>query len=556
MIFMGLQEEKIQVVPSIIWEHNSQPVNSMDLEIASFFALTEYLRTTHEKLKNTEYVLFAKTLWPITLVQNGPEDYIAIDGLNFYLFQFSLTLSPTTIHSKISRLLRDSGTYGAAASVTMEEFLKNLITTNQLIQNIGQQDETIKGIIEPDVIRGLTPLIKLQAEQPTSKLAILDSAFLTDQVLDISEKFRNFINQIEGNINKWRELDELIVSVTDQWLISLMKEIEDKNKRFDLEIRRKEVEAKGKIPDLQERKSKEFYALSETNVKERKNLAKSFVDQMAPLINYFEEIKNRIIKIKQDEDPEEVSILLNKEISELESKEKLNQVLITVKKNLQEKSIELENLINDIKNKEKEINEKYKELESNVGTDLPKLKERKEKTMNQLNSNRSELENLTNTCRNSITHIIANCKNEQNYIKRWTISGKETNLVMPIMKIYVPLYFAELENEDGEEKFIISPPVLIPREFSLDTRWVPFEFISSSFSSLIKERLETVLENNFELRSKFEFSCENKNLFKFEEMDNRILRGFNLLIRDNLMDEQHINEIKKNWEKFRNKINE
>ena len=203
----------------------------------------------------------------------------------------------------------------------------------------------------------------------------------------------------------------------------------------------------------------------------------------------------------------------------------------------------------DIKN-----NKRYKDLEGKVGTDLPELKDRKLKTMQQLNFNQAELEKLTNASRNSITHIIANCKNEQNYIKRWTISGKEVNLVMPIMKIYIPLYFAELEDEDGEEKFIISPPIIIPRDYSLETRWVPFEFISSSFSPLIKDRLETVLENNFELRSKFEFSCDNKNLFQFEEMDKRILRGFNMLIRDKLMDEQHVNEIKKNWTKFRDKL--
>ncbi|NHI91806.1 MAG: hypothetical protein EAX96_04835 [Candidatus Lokiarchaeota archaeon] len=552
---MGLQEEKIPVVPSIIWEHNSQPVNSMDLEIASFFALTEYLRLTHKKLKNCEYVLFAKTLWPITLVQNGPEDYIAVDGLNFYLFQFSLTLSPTTIHSKISRLLRDSGVYGSAGAASLEIFLKNLTETNNLILNIGKEDETIKGIIEPDVIRGLTPLIKFQDEQPTSKLAIIDSSFLTDQILDISGKFRNFINQIDGNINKWRELDELIVSITDQWLISLMKDIEDQNKRFDLEIRRKEIEAKGKIPDLQERKTKEFFDLSEWNLKERRTLAKSFVESMVPLISYFEEIKDRVIKIKQEEDPEEVSITLNKEISQLESRERLNEIINTVKSNLSNNSTDLQGLIETVKQKEREIEVKYQELESSVGNDLPALKERKETTMNQKNLMRSELENLTNTIRNAITNIISNCKNEQNYIKRWTIPGKEVNLVMPILKVYVPLYFAELENEEGEEKFIISPPVIIPRDYSLVNRWVPFEFVSSSFSPLIKERLETVLENNFELRSKFEFSCENKNLFQIEEMNNRILRGFDMLFRDKLMDEQHLNEIKKNWLKFKEKLN-
>ena len=63
-----------------------------------------------------------------------------------------------------------------------------------------------------------------------------------------------------------------------------------------------------------------------------------------------------------------------------------------------------------------------------------------------------------------------------------------------------------------------------------------------------------MLENNFELRSKFEVSCENKNLFLIDEMDRRMIRGFELLKREKLMDETHINEIKRNWEKSKEKL--
>ncbi|MHA1894854.1 MAG: hypothetical protein ACTSX4_10150 [Candidatus Helarchaeota archaeon] len=552
---MGLQTEKISVTPAIIWEKNSQAVNLMDLEIASFFALTEYFRLTHEKLKNSEYIIFSKTLWPITLVQNGPEDYIVVDGLNFYLFQFSLTKSPTTIQSKISRFLRDAGTYGAAGSVKIEDFLKNLITTNELIQDIGKQEETIKGIIEPDVIKGLAPLIKMQYDQPISQVAVIDSVFLTDEAIAISDKFRNLLTRIDGNIKKWRELDELIVSITDDWLINILKDIEDKKKRFELEIRRKETEVKSKLPSLQRQKSQKFMELSEWNVKERRKLASSFMETIVPIFDYFEEVKSRLNDIRKETDPEEIYILLEKAISELESGTKIKEILTNVRNEIEKNKKNLENLNEQIKTQEKDINAQFEEKLSSVGKDLPAFKEERDKIMKQHMLIRSELENLTNTIRNSITRIISNCNNEQNYIKRWTIPGNEVNLVMPISKIYVPLYFAEIENDEGEEKFIISPPIIIPRNFSLDTRWVPFEFINRSFSPLIKERLETVLENNFELRSKFEFGCENKNLFLMDDINRRIQRGFDLLIKEKLMDDLHVNEIKNNWAKFREKLN-
>ncbi|MHA1786468.1 MAG: hypothetical protein ACTSVY_00040 [Candidatus Helarchaeota archaeon] len=552
---MGLQTEKISVTPAIIWEKNSQAVNLMDLEIASFFALTEYFRLTHEKLKNSEYIIFSKTLWPITLVQNGPEDYIVVDGLNFYLFQFSLTKSPTTIQSKISRFLRDAGTYGAAGSVKIEDFLKNLITTNELIQDIGKQEETIKGIIEPDVIKGLAPLIKMQYDQPISQVAVIDSVFLTDEAIAISDKFRNLLTRIDGNIKKWRELDELIVSITDNWLINILKDIEDKKKRFELEIRRKETEVKSKLPSLQRQKSQKFMELSEWNVKERRKLASSFMETIVPIFDYFEEVKSRLNDIRKETDPEEIYILLEKAISELESGTKIKEILTNVRNEIEKNKKNLENLNEQIKTQEKDINAQFEEKLSSVGKDLPAFKEERDKIMKQHMLIRSELENLTNTIRNSITRIISNCNNEQNYIKRWTIPGNEVNLVMPISKIYVPLYFAEIENDEGEEKFIISPPIIIPRNFSLDTRWVPFEFINRSFSPLIKERLETVLENNFELRSKFEFGCENKNLFLMDDINRRIQRGFDLLIKEKLMDDLHVNEIKNNWAKFREKLN-
>jgi len=551
---MGLQQEKITLAPSIMWEKNSQPVDKFDLEVASFFALTEFFRTTHEKLKNTEYTYFSKALWPITLVQNGPEDYIVIDGLNFYLFQFSLTISPNTIQSKISRTLRDSGYYGHPGAVSLEEFLKNLITSDDLLKDIEKEEKTIKGMIEPDVIKGLSTILKIEDQQPVNTLAVIDSAYSTDEVLVISERFREFYNQIQGNINKWKELDELIVSITDVWLINLMKDIEDKEKNMERDIRRKETEAKGAIPDLEHKKSGEFFDLTEESLKKRKKLSKEVIEGFRPILRYFEEIKNNYSKIAMEEDPEEIILQISNLFGELSSNKKLDPILSEFKNNLNSNETSLKELEDGIRKKENEINEKYKKLESEVGTDLPQMKENLQKQLSQHKNMRLEFENLVNSIRNHITRIISNCENEKNYLKRWTITGKEVNLVMPISKIYVPLYFAELEDEDGEEKFIIIPPIIIPREISLADRWVPFEFISSSFSPLIKDRLETVLENNFELRSKFEFSCENKNLLTMEDMDRRVNRGFDLILREKLMDELHLNEVKKNWNKFREKL--
>ncbi len=551
---MGLQQEKITLAPSIMWEKNSQPVDKLDLEIASIFALTEFFRTTHEKLKNTEYTYFSKVLWPITLVQNGPEDYIVIDGLNFYLFQFSLTISPNTVQSKISRTLRDSGYYGNPSAVSLEQFLKNLISSDDLLKDIEKEEKTIKGMIEPDVIKGLSSIIKIEDQQPVNTLAIIDSAYSTDEALVISERFRELITQIQGNINKWKELDELIVSITDVWLINLMKDIEDKEKRFERDLRRKETEARHLIPDLERKKSGEFFELTEESVKKRKELSKSVIEGFRYVLRYFDDIKERFSKIIMDEDPEEVIMQINKLSKELTSKEKYDLILSDLNKELESNEQSLKGLEEEIRNKENEINEKYKKLGNEVGIDLPQLKENMNRAISQSKNMLLEFENLVNSIRNRITHIISNCENEKNYLKRWTISGKEINLVMPISKIYIPLYFAELEDDEGDEKFIIIPPIIIPREISLLERWVPFEFISSSFLPLIKDRLETVLENNFELRSKFEFSCENKNLLIMEDMNRRVNRGFDLILQEKLMDNTHLNEVKKNWNKFSDKL--
>ena len=119
---------------------------------------------------------------------------------------------------------------------------------------------------------------------------------------------------------------------------------------------------------------------------------------------------------------------------------------------------------------------------------------------------------------------------------------------MPINKVWIPFYVAEVETIDGDEKIIISPPSILPNHFEgASERWVPFDYINSSFKVMLKERLENALEINMELRSNFEFNCSKNCLFSNVQIHKKIARGFEELLKKNLIIETHINEIHENW---------
>jgi len=539
---LGPAKEILPVTPSIIYEKNSIPF-MYDLELASKFAEIEYSRKKSELL-NSKYIFFSKTIWPITIIQADAENYIAVDNLNYFTFSFKLSISPN--RGKIGRLLRDGSPDKSQLPYILDEVLN-------IVEGKTKEKVQIKGLIDPDVLRGLAILIKKTEDQPTTYIAKLEEVFSTDDAIDIAESFKNAMKKVEDNITTWLQIKSLVNSITDEWIIEINKEYSEKEKRSQTKIYDLERELREKIVSYESKKSQEIYELRQYQIKQNKNIATEIMDTYPPVNQFFEKFIKRSKELRiipgEDTDPEDVLSLALNLLNDIEQNiPNFKDLIIKIKANMNDIKKEIEQLASDIRNQEIEIENKYQKLIDEVKEQVPMIKGQKDKELTNISIIKQKVEEKAAWLKQKIDKIIKEIQNEKNYFKSWMISGKDIKMVMPINKIWIPLYIAEVETVDGDEKIIISPPSLLPNKLTPSTeRWVPFDFINNSFNIMLKERLENALEINMELRSNFEFNCSKKNLFSIPEINKKILRGFDDLVKKNLIIKSHIDEIRKNW---------
>ncbi len=539
---LGPAEETLPISPCLIYERNSVPF-PLDLELASHFALIEYSRKKSDYV-NSKYMFFSKIIWPITYIQADSENYVAVDNLNYFTFSFKITSSPN--RGKIGRLLRDA----SPDKYKLPDILDEVIN---LVKEDFKEEIQIKGLIDPDVLRGLTTIVKLVDTQPTTHMAKLEDVFSTDDVINIAESFKSAVKKVEDNITSWKEIKNVANSITDEWIIDINREFGEKEKRSQSNLYNLERELQGKIRTYESQKSQEYYELNEWKIKKDKNIANKICETY-PIINEFfynfiEKSKKLKIISGENPDPEEFMTFALNLLKDIENSiPSLKNLLDKTRSDLGKIEKEMQTITSEIRTQEKDIENKFQRLINDVKSQIPKIKDKGDEELANLKIAKDKIEENARSLRERLDKIIKVCENEKSYLKSWTVPGTSIGMVMPINKIWVPLYISEVETADGDEKIIVSPPNILPNHISSE-RWVPFDFLNTSFKVMLKERLENALEINMELRSNFEFNCSKKNLFSMPDVDKKILRGFDELLKKSLIEIKYINEIRNNWEK-------
>ncbi|MHA1312410.1 MAG: hypothetical protein ACTSSI_03045 [Candidatus Helarchaeota archaeon] len=541
---MGLTEEETTLGASIIKEHDHVPLNKLDLELASMFSIMEYFKYL-ANLKNARYHFFSKSLWPLFLVQVGPERYIAIDGLNFFSLRFEITDAPGTIQSKISRLMRDTD----AKTSSTEDFKNVLDECEALIKGISRREIFIKGIIEPDLLKGIATLLKHEESNVSSMLADLDCVHTSDQALDIAGEYATILKQIDGNMQNWKNLLRLIEETTDNWLSSIKRKIKNLDKRITSEIYRKQDEVKAQMAKLQKSKSDGMFNLTEWLSKRRTALTLKIHEKHRLLASYLRKYVLNVESLEQeDAEPEYVLERVKNMIDEFKNGEEIKKILFSIEEGFKQIEDELVKLEDEVHVKEEEIDKKYRESLEKVGGDLPKLFVEKDMKLKDFASSQDDIEKRTESIKKLIDDVIKNCINEKNYLMRWSVLGSQIGMVVPLAKKFIPLYVAEVETSDDDEKIFIVPPIILLSKKASADQWIPFEFMNAAFQSSLKDRLEKALDTNFEIRSNFEFNCEKKNLLQNKDIAKyRMMRGFEMLDATDILEKSKIVEIKSTW---------
>lgn len=355
------------VIPSVIDEKNLA-VASIDLETASIFSFIEFDRRRNDLYKDSKYISFIKYLWPVIIIQCGPENYLMIDNLDFFSLNFEIHKFEYV--EELKRLNKEV----LVEIGQINEYL-NLIT--KFIKSLYILKRKINGIIEPEIIKGISPLIKLS-----------------------SPDFSQYSSQLKRN-----------------------KEQEDAS-----------------------------------------NLSNQYLKSLKTM----------------NDDLELISRILN--------------ILRTIKGELLEEKL---------KNDQKII----QKINKNIGM---------------------------------LNELFDDLKSNKEYLNRWTIPGSTSGIIVPIMRIWFPLYVAEIKKMNGENSWIVAPPLIIQEKSNSNLK---IDVFHPSFLTSLKNRVE----NNFKFFSRFIPKDKIINLFENEQINRYISEGFERLSSNNIVIGKLLVKIKNLW---------
>ncbi len=194
--------------PVLVHERDLSVIPS-DMELALMFAITEYNKHRHEQYKEGTYEFFSKILWPIAFIQAGSEKYIGIDEL---LLCFDLEFKKT-------KFLAPNNPLFSTLAMECGDFHSHLDLLTRCIEELNvplKEKFKIKGILNPEIIHGLVPLIKLATDTPINAVK-LEPIISTDELIAITNSYNQILKSIEETISKWHSLQQIIEQKFEKW---------------------------------------------------------------------------------------------------------------------------------------------------------------------------------------------------------------------------------------------------------------------------------------------------------------------------------------------------
>ncbi len=494
-----------------------------------------YIMNAKKKTKENLTKL-AKSLWPVVFIQGLPSTHVAVDELG--ISRLGKQISNPPRQAEIGHLLRDP--QGTPAE-KLDKILTNLrfkdIAKDTPIEEQETQVKTVPGLFPPDILSGLRTLLPTAIMEDVGEVAVLDSAFNTDQVIELSEEFRKLHELIRGNEVRWNSLRDLLAEPFNRWVTDLVVELKETQERYDAALNKTDSEIDES--SLSNRLKSEKDTTEMWIQREKKRLCTDLVDSFRPLAEQLDEIGNSLKNLYVGEAV--VSLGVEGTISAVESRIK-----------------QLDTSLPQCHEKVKNINDRFKEFLKKMETVDVRAKEKVQTTENELGQRlrqkKASMEEIETEKRIAIDQIakmkesidqkfqtikelidskILSLKQEARDVSQWALPDEISKISMPIIRVFLPVYVGLFETADMEERL----SVVLPHQFVKSPTGATLTTIHAAFKTF-EEDLEKKLADDIKKRSNFEFACETKNLFSDTKYKNQVIKASQEFGKKNFSEEQ------------------
>lgn len=465
----------------------------------------------------------AKSLWPVVFIQGLPSTHLAVDELG--IFSLSIQISNPPRQAEIGHILRDPQKKPAEK---LDKILTNIrfkdIAKDTPIEEQETQVKILAGLFSPEFVFGLKNLLPAAVMEDVGEAAVLDSAFTTDQVIELSNEFRKLYELIRGNEVRWNSVRDLLTEPLNRWVTDIVVELKDTQGRYDAALNKTDSEIDES--SMSNRLKSEKDTTEMWIQREKKRLCTELVEGFRPLAEQLDEIGNSIKKLYLGDAT--VAMGVEGTISAVEARLK-----------------QLDTSIPQCQEKVKNINVRFKDFLQKMGTVDIHAKEKVQSTENELvqrlQQKKASMEEIETEKMNAIDKIaklketidqkfqtikdildskMTACKREAQMVAQWAVPDEESKIAMPIIRVFLPVFVGLFETPDMEERLCI----VLPHQLVKDATGKVFSPIHPEFGRF-EDALEKTLSDDIKKRSNFEFACETKNLFSDPKYKTLILKA-------------------------------
>jgi len=397
--------------------------------------------------KNKENILsFSRLLWPLLCIQGVIQTHIILDGIAIFAKKGKFTNPPR--QPLIGHILRN---VDERSEIELLERIIDVLTYKDAgAEEIGIGEESefktleVRGLVNPEHLQSILKFIPHLEYLPIIKYVPLDTTLSTEIALDLSEKYRSYIETMKGNAYRWESQIKLIGDDINKWMTNLNVELKDLDLRFSSQI----AKTKEIIDDDQLKKQIELEhdKIDQWNVNEKKNL----IENISVLFKTAERHLQEIIKKNKffsDDDSLKSKIFTDlipqfenhfayikdeghKFITLVESLyQKFNEFKDQAKKVDSEATTKLENITKELGKKLEDRN-----------TQISEFKKEKEEKLSKLNEFKTKIEDLFNTINEIIKKKIDNCQLEADNLTSWSIKDTEDELFSKLFNGFTCLF--------------------------------------------------------------------------------------------------------------------
>jgi len=471
---------------------------------------------------------FSRLAWPLIFVTGDPSTHIVFDDVGICNLRFKINNPPR--QAIIGHILRN------IENRTQNEILE-LIRDIVLYTEKGRkfklgeikEEETeeykdifIEGLMNPGIIDGFSKIISLMRVESLADYSLLESKYSVEKALELSELFRYYIKEANGDKIRWNDLKNLLEKPFEEWQTNLRVQSKDEELRFKAEIAK---EQNSITPESVENSLKQLRNhLDIVSLQEKKTILEKVGGFFFPinemLLNTSQGLKMFLDTDYFKKQPVDRAILsAAKHLEVLEkSKHEIGVKIEVLRQKIQEKSVEIEQIDKRIQTEYKDKEFELKKNLSERNARIKRLTDEKEIRIKELEEYQRKLTSELKDIQSIITKKMDACDKDKHTILKWGLEDRISNISTPVIRVFMPVYAAVLKDKRGNERIIFAFPGFVDNNLTITP-------LSEGFVEMSK-KLAEIIEDDMKTRSNFEFTIEKVNLLKKDGIEQLMKDGF------------------------------